>query len=89
MRTFGVGNIPDEPGIFYRPIVATGERRRLERKPFIRAIRPSQTKIDFDRFKNVNNSFGLVVGDSMLLAKMPDQTPGHSQQHAVTDDQTE
>lgn len=31
------------------------------------ANRPTVLFIDIDRFKNVNNSFGLVVGDSMLL----------------------
>jgi len=29
--------------------------------------RPTVLFIDIDRFKNVNNSFGLVIGDSMLL----------------------
>ena len=31
------------------------------------AIRPTVLFIDIDRFKNVNKSFGLVIGDSMLL----------------------
>ena len=31
------------------------------------ANRPTVIFIDIDRFKNVNKSFGLVVGDSMLL----------------------
>lgn len=31
------------------------------------ANRPTVLFIDIDRFKNVNNSFGLVIGDSMLL----------------------
>ena len=31
------------------------------------APHPTVIFIDIDRFKNVNNSFGLVVGDSMLL----------------------
>jgi diguanylate cyclase (GGDEF)-like protein len=31
------------------------------------ANRPTVLFIDIDRFKNVNKSFGLVVGDSMLL----------------------
>ncbi len=31
------------------------------------ANRPTVLFIDIDRFNNVNNSFGLVVGDSMLL----------------------
>ncbi len=31
------------------------------------APRPAVVQIDIDRFKNVNKTFGLVVGDSMLL----------------------
>ncbi|MEZ5774532.1 MAG: EAL domain-containing protein [Hyphomicrobiaceae bacterium] len=31
------------------------------------AARPTVLFIDIDRFKNVNNAFGLIVGDSMLL----------------------
>ncbi len=31
------------------------------------ANRPTVLFIDIDRFKNVNNSYGLVIGDSMLL----------------------
>ena len=31
------------------------------------ANRPTVLVIDIDRFKNVNKSFGLVIGDSMLL----------------------
>ena len=31
------------------------------------ATHPTVIFVDIDRFKNVNNSFGLVVGDSMLL----------------------
>ncbi len=31
------------------------------------APRPTVVQIDIDRFKNVNKTFGLVVGDSMLL----------------------
>lgn len=31
------------------------------------SIRPTVLFIDIDRFKNVNKSFGLVIGDSMLL----------------------
>lgn len=31
------------------------------------AIRPTVMIIDIDRFSNVNKSFGLVIGDSMLL----------------------
>ena len=30
-------------------------------------VRPALLFIDIDKFKNVNNSFGLVVGDSLLL----------------------
>lgn len=32
-----------------------------------RSIRPTLFFIDIDKFKNVNSSFGLVVGDSLLL----------------------
>ncbi|MEL6747287.1 MAG: diguanylate cyclase, partial [Pseudomonadota bacterium] len=33
----------------------------------VQAGRPTVLLIDIDRFKNINSSFGLVVGDSMLL----------------------
>ena len=36
------------------------------------ANRPTVIFIDIDRFKNVNKSFGLVIGDSMLLDARPE-----------------
>ncbi len=53
--------LPNRELFLDRLAVAIG-RIKSEGAPF-----PTVIFIDIDRFKNVNNSFGLVVGDSMLL----------------------
>ena len=55
------------PGLPNRELFSTGSKAVLGLAKSDAALRPTVMVIDLDRFKQVNDSVGIAVGDSILL----------------------